>query len=95
MVSIDQELKAAKDALVTIEKLSIAGPLSEARIEILRYACRLAAHQMTTFSGESPLNEARHNVRDVLTPLIVQAPTQERIDKAKVAVDEWINQLRS
>ena len=58
MVNTDQELKAAKDALNTIEKLSITEPLSDVRIEILRYACRLAAHQMATFSDESPLNEA-------------------------------------
>jgi hypothetical protein len=64
MVSINEECRAAKAAKAVIGTLSTTEPLSEVKIEILRYACRLAAHQMATFSDESPLNEARHNVRD-------------------------------
>jgi len=39
--------------------------------------------------------EARANVGVALSGLVNSTPTPEKIDKAKVAVDAWINQLRT
>ena len=60
----------------------------------LRDAIRVAT-QTTFFSSEGPLMGARHEVVVALSDLIHGPPTHEKIDKAKVAVDEWINQLRT
>ena len=46
-------------------------------------------------STEGPLNEARREVAVALSALLHSQPTPEKIDKAKGAVEEWINQLRS
>jgi hypothetical protein len=63
----------------------------------LRKANVMAAKQMTTFSSAGPLNDARHKVGLVLPPLIKALEegqsTENRIDKAKDAVDAWIKQL--
>jgi hypothetical protein len=60
MVSIHEELEAAKAAMAVIDTLSTAA-LSETTIIILREAVR-AATPMTILSSEGPLNEARHEV---------------------------------
>jgi hypothetical protein len=39
------------------------------------------------------LNEARANVGIALSILIHGMPTQEKIDKAKFAIDVWIREL--
>ena len=90
MVSIDEELKAAEAAKAAIDTLSTTAALSEATIIILRGAIR-AATPMTIFSSEGPLNEARHEVVIALSDLIHGPPTQEKINKAKGAVEDWIN----
>jgi hypothetical protein len=91
MVSIDEELKAAKAAKAAIETLSTAA-LSGATIIILREAVR-AATPMTILSSEGSLNEARHEVVIVLSDLIHGPPTQEKIDNAKDAIGVWMVEL--
>jgi hypothetical protein len=88
----EEELKLAKQAKVVVE----AKPRKET-IEILRKANVMAAKQMTTFSSAGPLNDARHKIGLALPPLIKALEegqsTEEKINKAKEAVDAWIRQL--
>jgi hypothetical protein len=45
--------------------------------------------------GEVTLNEARANVGVALSNLIHSQPTQEKIDKAKSAIQAWIQELEA
>jgi hypothetical protein len=93
MVSIDEELKAAKAAKAVIDTLSTAA-LSGATIETLREAIH-AATPATFFPSEGPLIEPRHDAFILLSDLTEGPPTQERIDKAKGAVEVWIRRLKA
>ena len=88
----EEELKLAKQAKVVIE----AKPRKET-IEVLRKANDMVAKQMTTFSSAGPLNDTRHKVGIALPPLIKALEegqsTENKIDKAKDAVDAWIKHL--
>jgi hypothetical protein len=88
VVNVNEELKAAKTA---INALSMTTPKSEV-LATLRKANHVAVLNLS--SGE-PLNEARGNVGIALSNLIDQhgPPTPERIDKAKRAIDTWIQEL--
>jgi hypothetical protein len=92
MVSIEQELRAAEAAKSALNTLSPA-PLIEATITILQNANHAA--RTGTFSDQGRLIDARHELVIALSDLITGPPTQDRIDKAKVAVEDWINRLRS
>ena len=48
---------------------------------------------MTIFSNEGPLNEARQEVVIALSDLIHGPPTQEKIERAKDAIDIWVVEL--
>jgi hypothetical protein len=50
----------------------------------------MARTQATVFSSAGSLNEARHNV---VVALIEGQPNQEKISKAKSAIDAWIKEL--
>ena len=91
MTSDEEELKAAEAAKSALDKPSPV-LLSEAMRLTLRDAIR-AATQTTFFSSEGPLTGARHEVVVALSDLIHGPPTPEKIDKAKEAVENWINQL--
>ena len=91
MVSIDEELRAAKaakaaiDALLTTTRQSVVlAPLRKARgVAVLNLS-----------SGGS-LNEARSNVGIALTSVLHSRPTQEKIDKTKAAINAWIKELEA
>ena len=92
MVSIDEELTAARAAQTVISALSISG-LNSNVVAGLRSAASLALHAITTFPSEGPLNEARHTVGIALPELIHGPSTKEKIDRAKDAIEVWINLL--
>jgi hypothetical protein len=89
MTSINKELEAAKAAKAVISTLSAT---TKPSLTPLHHAYRIAVMYLST---EGPLNEARREVAVALSALVHSQPTPEKIDKAKSAVAEWINQLRS
>jgi hypothetical protein len=91
MVSTSEELKAAKAAKAAINVLLTATPKS-GLVATLRKANHAAALNL---SSGGALNEARANAGIALSSLLYSQPTPEKIDKAKEAVEEWINQLRA
>jgi hypothetical protein len=91
MVSISEELKAAKAAKAAIDTLSASAP-DRKLLPTLRNAHRIAVIHL---SSEGPLNEARGKAGIALSNLMHWPPTPEKIEKAKGAVEEWINQLRT
>jgi hypothetical protein len=91
MVSINEELKAAKAAKAAIEPLSKATPKSAALATLGR-----ANHAaILNLSSGGALNEARANVGIALSNLIHGPPTPQSIDKAKFAIDVWIRELEA
>jgi hypothetical protein len=83
-------LQAAKAAKAAINVLSTASPKSTI-LATLRKANHIA---ILNLSSEDALNEARGKVGIALSNLIHAPPTREKIDKAKGAVEDWIDQLR-
>ena len=93
MVGIEEELALAKQAKAAIGRK----PRTET-IEVLRKANRMAAAQMTSFSSEGRLNDARHKLGLVLPPAIRAFEGQasvDKIEKAKAAIDAWIKELEA
>jgi hypothetical protein len=92
MVSINEELKAAKAAKAAIDSLSTT-PLSKS---VFLAALNKANHAaILNLSSGGALNEARGNVGIVLSNLMYGPRTQEKIDKAKFAIDVWIRELET
>jgi hypothetical protein len=94
-----EEIAAAKVAKVAIARLAASGASRQATIRILRRANRIASLAMASGSSdEKPLVDARHNAGIALSELIhtleKRSPPQEKIDKAKQAVEDWIEALR-
>ena len=89
MVNIDEELKAAKAAKVAVNVLLTATRKSEVRAT-LRKARQVA---VLNLSGGGNLNEARSNVGIALSSVLHSQLTQEKIDKTKVAINDWIREL--
>ena len=87
MVSVDEELKAAKAAKAAINAL--AARKSEG-LTTLKHAYRVA---VLNLSGEELLNEARGRVGIALSNIMHGQPTEEKINKAKSAIDTWIANL--
>jgi hypothetical protein len=89
MVHINKELEAAKAAKAAINALSMATPKSAVLATLVK------AKHAAVFNPSSgaALNEARANVGIALSILIHGMPTQEKIDKAKFAIDVWIREL--
>jgi hypothetical protein len=88
MTSINEECRVAKAAKAVISALSATTrPTSLAP---LHHAYRIAVLHL---SNEGPLNEARKNAGIALSTLIHSQRTPEKIDNAKGAVEDWINQL--
>jgi hypothetical protein len=91
MVSINEELKAAKAAKAAIEPLSKATPKSA----VLATLDRANHAAILNLSSGGALNEARANVGIALSNLIHGPPTPQSIDKAKFAIDVWIRELEA
>ena len=89
MVSINEELQAAKAAKAAIDGLATITPKS-AVAATLRTANTAA---ILNLGNGGALNEARLNVGITLSNLMHGPPTPERIDKAKSAMDAWIMKL--
>ena len=92
MVTIDEELNAAKAAQTVISTLSTSA-LNSNVVAVLRSAASVATRAITTFQSEGPLNEARNTVGIALPDLIRGPLTQEKIDNAKDAIGVWMVEL--
>jgi hypothetical protein len=88
MVSYE-ELEAAKAAKAAINLILATARKSEV-LPTLKPAYRAA---VVNFAGKGPLNEARANVGIALSILMHSMPTEEKVDKAKSAIDTWIREL--
>ena len=91
MVSVDEELKAAKAAKTAIDAL-LTTTRKSAVLATLSKARRAA---VLNLSGGGTLNEARGNVGIALSSVLHSLPTQEKIDKAKSAIEAWIKELEA
>jgi len=89
MVSIKEELELAKAAKAAIKAL-LTATSKPAALATLKDAYRAA---VLNFSGEGLLNEARGIVGIALSNVMHGVPTEDRINKAKSAIDTWINNL--
>jgi hypothetical protein len=95
MANIDEELRLAREARAAIEKKS------KALLEILCTAALVVRTQQRTmmFLSEGALNRARRKVGSALESLIpaleAHRETPTRMDKAKVAIDEWIKEIKA
>jgi hypothetical protein len=94
MVSINEEPTVAEEASKVINRLWPTSALNPNEMEMIRKAKDIATRAMTTFPSERLLNEARHNVGIALGDL-TYALTQEKIDKAKGAIEDWKNLLKA
>ena len=95
MVSIDEELEAAKAAQTAINTLSASAP-NPYIVATLRKA-KLAAASITNFSSVASLIKVRDKVVNALSDLIRAIeegpPPQAKIDKAKDAIEVWVYEL--
>ena len=85
------ELKAAKAAKAAIDVLLTATPKS-AVLATLRTAKHVA---VSNVSSGGALNEARGKVGLALSNLMHGLPSQDKIDKAKSAIEAWIKELEA
>jgi hypothetical protein len=94
MVDINEELKAAKAVKAAIDALLTTSPKSAA-LATLKKANHAAILNLSSGgpSNQRVLNEARSKVGIALSNLLHGLPTQEKIDKAKFAIDVWIMEL--
>ena len=89
MVSINEELEAAKAAKAAIKAL-LTAPSKPAVSATLKDAYRAA---VLNFSRGGALNEARGKVGIALSTITHGLPTKEKIEGAKSAIDAWITEL--
>jgi hypothetical protein len=90
MVSINEELEAAEAAKAAIKTILKAAPKSEV-LATLKNAYRVAV--LNYLSSRGLLNETRGIVGIALSNVMHGMPTEEKIDKAKSAIDVWIKEL--
>jgi hypothetical protein len=88
MVSINEELKAAKAAKAAINSLLTA---TTKGVSVTLKNANHAA--ILNLGSGGALNEARGMVGIALSNLLHGLPTEEKIDKAKSAIDVWIKEL--
>ena len=91
MVSLDEELKAAKAAKAAIDALLITTRQSVVLAKLMK--ARGAA--ILNLSGGGTLNAARGNVGIALSSVLHSRPPPEKIDRTKVAINNWIRELAS
>jgi hypothetical protein len=91
MVSINEELEAAKAAKTAIGVLLTATFKSSvlATLNKAKYAAVL------NLSSGGALNEVRISVGIALSNVIHGMPTQVKIDKAKRVIEAWIRELEA
>ena len=93
MISINEELRAAKAAKAAIEALSMATPKSA----VLATLSKANHAAILNLSSGGALNEARAKVAIALSNLIHEhgPPTPLSIDRAKLAIEAWIRELEA
>ena len=93
-----EEIAAAKVAKGAIATLAVSAASRQATIRTLRKANRIATLAIAGVSNEKHLVDARHNAGIALSELIhtleKRFPPQEKVDKARQAVEVWIEALR-
>jgi hypothetical protein len=94
-----EELAAAEEAKKVIDALLVTSPDDPTIVETLRRAYDQARRGATPIlSSAGALNDARHEavmeVNALINSLQLQTLTEEKINKAKAAVDAWINLLK-
>jgi hypothetical protein len=87
MVIVYEELKAAKAAKAAIDTLLI----TTRKAEVLATLGKARHAAVLNLSSGGTLNEA--NVGIALSSVMHSRPTQEKIDKAKAAINDWIREL--
>ena len=93
MVTIDEEIEAAKQTQAVISTLSTSSAPDSNAVATLRKAKDVAAHAISIFPGEARLNDARNQMVHALYGLIRGPITQEKIDNAKGAIGVWTLRL--
>jgi hypothetical protein len=89
MASINKELEAAKAAKAAINALWTTKSAALATLKKANHAAIL------NLSSGGVLNEARSKVGIAVSNLLHGLPTQEKIDKAKFAIEAWIKELEA
>jgi hypothetical protein len=91
MVSLDEELEAARAAKSALDNLSpnVGATIWKAK--------EVAAHAVRSFPSHWRLNDARCIVVSALSNLLdaPEGALQEGIEEAKAAIEEWIDRLSS
>jgi len=94
MVSVSEELKAARAAKAALNQLTTAAtPTQLVLMRTLRSANHAAV--VNHLGSGGALNEARTNVIIALAKVMHGRPTPERIGKTKAAIDAWIKELEA
>jgi hypothetical protein len=91
MVGADEELKAAKAAKAAIDALL----KTTRKSEVLATLMKARGTAVLNLSSGGSLNEARSNVGIALSSVLRSRPTQEKIDKTKAAINDWIRELEA
>jgi hypothetical protein len=92
VVSSNEELKVAEAALAAINTLFTSVPNPDI-LATLRKAKDVATRATTTVRSERLLNEARHTVEIALSDLTHGPLGRRKINKAKDAIEVWVNRL--
>jgi hypothetical protein len=93
LVTIDEKLETAKQTQAVISGLSLSSSPDAGVVATLRKAKDVAAHAISIFPREAPLNDARNEMVHALYGLIRGPITQEKIDNAKGAIGVWTLRL--
>ena len=92
MVTIDEELEAAKQAHTAIDTLS-ASSVPDPNIVVALRNSDVARRSILPLPRGDLLDEARNRVVYVLSDLIREPLTQRKIDNAERAIDVWMVEL--
>jgi len=92
MISISEELRAGKAAKAAINNLLSPATRKSPVLATISKANHIA---ILNLSSGGALNEARCKVGIALSILTHSPPTQEKIDKAKSAIQAWIQELEA
>jgi hypothetical protein len=89
MISIVEELGAAKAAKTAIDRLS---PNTGAMI---RNAKDIATRAITTLPTEQPLDDARYAVIGALSRLLDSPASQGKVEEARASIKDWMKLLQA
>jgi hypothetical protein len=89
VITIAEELEAAKAAKTAIDRLS---PNIEAMI---RKAKHIATRAITTLPSDRSLDDARYAVIGTLSNLLQGPPSQGKIEEAIASIEDWMSLLKA